>query len=391
MTSNAAWIAAVPLPERGDVQSTAKQIIKQLNEDGANAFAFPIPALRAGSLDSLLQLSDDLLRIDASMEAISLKIMRQLAELANTLDELQVARNANQVVPWRTYVSSFEWDGAQYSVSRPIRELTDAMYDKVVKVDEDLKLRTQEVSSIRSQLNNVTRKETGNLSVRSLVDIVTLQHVVDSEFLTTLYVAVPRSSERDWLKTYETLGDCKFVVPRSSQRLSEDNEYALFTVVLFKRFVDDYKQACRDHRFVVREFTFRESLASEAKTERSTLEQQLTAKTKDLLRVNRSAFSEAFSTWCHLKALRTFVEAVLRYGLPPRFAAVLVFPSKRGERRHVESLAAVARANAPHAAKMDAGGGDDISQNAILGGMEFHPFVLLRLNVASVVDSFTPK
>ena len=35
-------------------------------------------------------------------------------------------------------------------------------------------------------------------------------------------------------------------------------------------------------------------------------------------------FAVAFSAWIHLKALRTFVESVLRYGLPVNFQAAVV-------------------------------------------------------------------
>ena len=35
-------------------------------------------------------------------------------------------------------------------------------------------------------------------------------------------------------------------------------------------------------------------------------------------------FSEAFSAWIHLKALRVFVESVLRFGVPVNFNAFLV-------------------------------------------------------------------
>jgi V-ATPase subunit C len=40
-------------------------------------------------------------------------------------------------------------------------------------------------------------------------------------------------------------------VPRSSKLLSEDSEYALVTVVLFKRVVDDFKSACRTKGYQV--------------------------------------------------------------------------------------------------------------------------------------------
>lgn len=55
----------------------------------------------------------------------------------------------------------------------------------------------------------------GNLSVRSLNGIVKKQHcVLNSEFLTTLIIAVPKSLYKQWNNKYETLTD--MVVPRSS-------------------------------------------------------------------------------------------------------------------------------------------------------------------------------
>jgi len=35
-----------------------------------------------------------------------------------------------------------------------------------------------------------------------------------------------------------------------------------------------------------------------------------------------------FTAWIHLKAIRVFVESVLRYGLPTNFQAMLLFPNK---------------------------------------------------------------
>lgn len=44
----------------------------------------------------------------------------------------------------------------------------------------------------------------------------------------------------------------------------------------------------------------------------------------ELFRLARTNFGEVFSAWVHLKALRVFVESVLRYGLPPDFTAVSI-------------------------------------------------------------------
>jgi hypothetical protein len=42
----------------------------------------------------------------------------------------------------------------------------------------------------------------------------------------------------------------------------------------------------------------------------------------------KSTYSEVFSAWVHVKAMRCFVESVLRYGLPVNFAASLLLPVK---------------------------------------------------------------
>lgn len=44
----------------------------------------------------------------------------------------------------------------------------------------------------------------------------------------------------------------------------------------------------------------------------------------ELIRIARSAFSDTFQAWTHLKALRVFVETVLRYGLPPEFVSAVI-------------------------------------------------------------------
>lgn len=53
------------------------------------------------------------------------------------------------------------------------------------------------------------------------------------------------------------------------------------------------------------------------------------------LKVN---FSEAFIAWIHIKALRVFVESVLRYGLPVNFQAVLLQPHKKSSTKRLREV-----------------------------------------------------
>lgn len=57
-----------------------------------------------------------------------------------------------------------------------------------------------------------------------------------------------------------------------------------------------------------------------------------------LLRWLKVNFSEAFIAWIHLKALRVFVESVLRYGLPVNFQAVLLQPHKKSSTKRLREV-----------------------------------------------------
>ena len=51
-----------------------------------------------------------------------------------------------------------------------------------------------------------------------------------SEYLETLFVAVPLRHEDDWTKSYETITD--MIVPRSSRKILSDADYALYSVTV---------------------------------------------------------------------------------------------------------------------------------------------------------------
>ena len=49
-------------------------------------------------------------------------------------------------------------------------------------------------------------------------------------------------------------------------------------------------------------------------------------------------FSESFAAWMHVKALRVFVESVLRYGLPVNFQAMVLLPQKKTQKKLRDTL-----------------------------------------------------
>ena len=74
--------------------------------------------------------------------------------------------------------------------------------------------------------------------------------VVASEYLVTVVVVVPRLSYKEWEGSYWKLAD--FVVPGSSKRILEDGEQGLYTVTMFRKTLEAFKNNARERKFVVR-------------------------------------------------------------------------------------------------------------------------------------------
>jgi len=47
----------------------------------------------------------------------------------------------------------------------------------------------------------------------------------------------------------------------------------------------------------------------------------------------KTNFTEAFTAWIHLKAVRVFVESTLRYGLPANFTAILIQARRKDDKK----------------------------------------------------------
>ncbi|XP_028090526.1 V-type proton ATPase subunit C-like isoform X3 [Camellia sinensis] len=97
-------------------------------------------------------------------------------------------------------------------------------------------------------------REIRSLAVCDLSNLVKPQDIIITEHLTTLLAIVPKYSQKDWLSSYKTL--TAYVVPRSSTKLHEDNEYALYTVTLFSRDADNFRTKARDRGFQIRDFEY---------------------------------------------------------------------------------------------------------------------------------------
>uniref|UniRef100_A0A8C0WSP8 V-type proton ATPase subunit C n=1 Tax=Castor canadensis TaxID=51338 RepID=A0A8C0WSP8_CASCN len=239
---------------------------------------FTIPDFKVGTLDSLVGLSDELGKLDTFAESL---IRRMAQSVVDVMEDSKGKVHENLLangVDLTSFVTHFEWDMAKYPAKQPLVSVVDTLAKQLAQIEMDLKSRTAAYSALKMNLENLEKKSTGNLFTRTLSDIVSKEDfVLDSEYLITLLVIVPKPSYAQWQKDLRIPLD--MVVPRSTKLIAEDNEGGLFTVTLFRKVIDDFKTKSQRKQvriwFTVREFYYDEK---EIKREREEMTRLLSDK-----------------------------------------------------------------------------------------------------------------
>lgn len=370
------WVVSLPVQQNSSTTSLWSRLQESISRHSFDTplYRFNIPNLRVGTLDSLLALSDDLVKSNTFIEGVCSKTRRQIEELERVSGVLSSSLTVDGV-PVDSYLTRFAWDEAKYPTMSPLKEIVDGIHSQVAKIEDDLKVRVSEYNNVRSQLNAINRKQTGSLAVRDLSNLVKPADVVTSEHLTTLLAVVSKYSQKDWLSSYETL--TTYVVPRSSKMLYEDNEYALYTVTLFNRDADNFKIKARERGFQIRDFEHNPETQESRKQELEKLMQDQETFRSSLLQWCYTSYGEVFSSWMHFCAVRIFAESILRYGLPPSFLSVVLAPSTKSEKKVRSILESLCDSSNSNFWKAEDEGG----MAGFGGDTEAHPYVSFTINL----------
>lgn len=382
----------------------------------AEMFKFEVPSLTVGTLDTLMTLSDNLVKTDGVVEQTVRKIERTSADLFDRKSsELTVGG-----VPAQRYIQQFAWDSAKYPNRRPLKELVAMIAGGAAGIEEELKQLTTSFADKQAALQEAKRRVGGNLMKADLNDLLDPQtmsnvNIVDTEYLKTVFVAIPKQSKENFESTIESLGsdiagfggpDWKRdssklggpisfgnqvdrhqvsgspVVPGSTQLVKSDTESILYAVTIlkgeyeagyyegnefhagnFKEFEPELAKACKEKRFVLRDFTWNPSQSTKTAMAREQMQVEVDGMKSALMRWCKTHFGDAFVAWMHIKAIRVFVESVLRYGLPVDFTSVLYKVHSGKEHLLTHKLDK----------SLGNGADDDLDE-----GEEYHDFVLLK-------------
>ncbi|BCR97394.1 H(+)-transporting V1 sector ATPase subunit C [Aspergillus luchuensis] len=292
------------------------------SENGSVA-PFPIPEFKIGTLDALVQQADELAKLEAGCQGVVAKVGDALKNILEG-DEAQIdkMKTVNDK-PVDQYLRTFSWNKVKYRADKPLGELIDLLQKEAASIDNDIRSKYTQYNQVKNTLATLQRKQTGNLSTKSLSSVVDPRTLVrDSEYIETHLVAVPAQQVKEFLKIYETVAP--MVVPRSATLVASDDDFTLYAVTTFKKHSLEFVHKCRENKWIPRDFKYIEGGKEEERKEFERVggdERKLWGET---LRLGRTAWSEAVMVWIHVYVLRVFVETVLRYGLPLDFVCTLI-------------------------------------------------------------------
>merc|ERR1712060_349235 len=207
----------------------------------------------------------------------------------------------------------------------------------VNKLDEESRNKTTQYNEVKTQKANLAKKDNVNLTGRELVDVFSPDVVqmtggpnddfIMTEYLTTVAVILHKNTVPEFLNIYESMHEN--VVPRSAKHfkgLDDKDGYTIWRVVMLKGAVEGFKKQCREKRYLVRDFEYDANAHAKLEKQRAdadALESQLKPQ---IMCLYQAAWSDAMIAWVHIKAMRVFIESVLRFGSPSNFASFILSP-----------------------------------------------------------------
>lgn len=210
------------------MQSAAVNLDRHTESRGySNNCKFSLPRFKVGSIDALMSLSDELVKLDTSLGQVTKKIERCFTDnlkaeptMPNAGTEGEAKRKHNVPVELRIddkltsgqYVAQFKWNKGLYEANLPLQKLKDKIQDETSQVDEDLRQLSTEYNDVKNTLNAMEKMELGSLMVKPLSKYVkkndadpSLSDIVETDRFTTLLLVIPKSRQEEFMNSYESM------------------------------------------------------------------------------------------------------------------------------------------------------------------------------------------
>lgn len=270
------------------------------------------PRFPSASLDSLLELSDEVTRVYGQLEQICKKMELDMAEFP----KIQFAPKINGLTPSQ-YLQKFSWNESDYALQRG------TLYDIISEITRSAHLAERgfreaytKMTSANAAVSNAQKMAGGPLQTRSLTNIIYSDSECwfESENMTTIVCIVQRHMYESFLATYHTFSP--YIVPYSAFNVTDDENSFLVTLIVMKDHTQDVIVALRREKIGVRDFTPQPK--NEVKSSADAigpLEKQAKLAEKDLADTAADVYPAVFKAVCYIAIVRAYIESTLKFGL----------------------------------------------------------------------------
>lgn len=158
------WILTVPVQAESSTEQMFTDLEKRVERDNVCAQGdiapLNIPALKTGTLESLITLSEDLPRADAFFTSITTRIAEAVSMLVNG-NEAAIAENLEvNGESVYNYLFHWHWNTGKYRQDRPLPDLIEALTREMHTIDQSTKQGLNGYNSAKSTLQQLERRHT---------------------------------------------------------------------------------------------------------------------------------------------------------------------------------------------------------------------------------------
>jgi len=294
---------------------------------------FEVPTdIKFRSFDDLIRLLDDIVKQETALEGILRRTQRQAVDL-NPEVEFKVTW-MRQSMSVEDYIRRFQWDDARYPKIRNARDLLENIVNQVNRLDDDLKQKLLHYNDLKNTSQSLEARQDASLQQRDLTDVFGSCadkdfQFVDTDNLMTIPVIVPKVQQNTFLSKYSDPDICPGVAPQSAhchEKATDKDGNMLFTVLIMKRNKDQFFTAMRKLKCHAKDYQSVQGGFANRKKKRAEVTAEKERQEKFIQRICVASFSDILMGIIHLKALKIFVDSVLRLGVPAKFAAYSILP-----------------------------------------------------------------
>lgn len=284
----------------------------------------PIPEFRTASGAELHELAKDLLQLDHAMENLLHYLLSTFESVLRLegVDLLEHLVIEKQI--YRDSITNFSWNTAKYSPYLSLTNLCDLFYKDFRDLDQQMR---KNVATHKENLKIATEyvitEET--LATQDLTRIVPKEAVIDTEYIQSIYVAVPQQSSSTWLEVYETLHES--VVACSSCFVAEGNDYKLYSVAIVRDAFLEFRENCAKIGFIAREYPSDQDKFARKLHQRRKVEEATQCQNTTLIQWLKVIADDMFEVLIHIKVFRACVGSLIRYDRG-KFQITMFYPRK---------------------------------------------------------------